>query len=144
MTDVPLNPSPSAVPPAVILARRLYSGSAIADLAKAIDAVQAELQRLPRLPVRDGTGTPFAGAQERAASLRAHHRSWKGELTWLEVLRLYAMAVDVEGVDPRRSLTELAAFAMLWVAEIERRGPNHPIATAPARSLTFTEEGPTL
>jgi hypothetical protein len=119
--------------------------SVVADTIEAIARVMAELQRLPRLPVRDGTGTPFAVAQERAASARANHRSWRGELTWLEVLRLYAMAVDSEGVDPRKSLTELAAFAMLWAAEIERRGPGHPASQpAPRYQFPTIEKGPEL
>lgn len=119
--------SEPAATAADVLAARLGSTgtNVVTDTIKAIDAVMAQMGRYPRLPVRDGTGTQFADTQLKAATERANSRSWQGQLTWLEVLRLFVLAVDAQGPSPRASLIELAAFAMMWAGEIERTDPRY-------------------
>jgi hypothetical protein len=110
-------PPPTA---ADVLARRLSDNrTVVTDLVNAIDTVMGQLKAYPRLPKLNGTGTPFVDRQLVAAEHRANGRSWRGELTWLEILRLYAIRVDA-AANPRNALVELAAFAMLWANEIDR------------------------
>ena len=103
-----------------------YTRTAVAD-----DLI-AELARLTQIygstDRRNGTSEHDYAAQARQAAAAVRRAQRKKTLSWRHVLaeRYWAAIAQPSAPELRRLLVELAAYALLWAAALDRRAAAEP------------------